>query len=363
MMKKKAFSAMLAILLLIAAVLTGCGGSSTGSQNAGSGNTGGGNAAGSSGGGQNAGSQPEATDYPTKPIEIVVPFAAGGGTDLSARAMAEYVSKEWGQPVNVVNKPGAGGATATVEVLSSGSKEGYSILTQSVSAVSALYAGNPDLPFKMEDLRYFARLAVDPLAYVVKADAPWKDLKEFNEWVKQNPDQLTFASNGKTAIATYGVIQWMDAIGADFSKAKLVATNGSGDALPKVAGGHIVLGVQGVSEAANLVKAGKLKILGIAAKERSPYFPDVPTMEEQGVSGITVTQWYGISAPAGVPDAVVKKWESTVDKMLKDEAFLEKFKSISVQPGYLNSADFTNHVKEESAVMRSIVEAKGLIKK
>ncbi len=360
-MKKRAFNVMLTILLLFAAVLTGCGGKDSGSS-AGNQNASSGNAGGSSAGGQNAGSQPEATDYPTKPIEIVIPFAAGGGTDLSARAMADYLSKEWGQSVNVVNKPGAGGATATVEVLSNGSKDGYSILTQSVSAVSALYAGNPDLPFKMEDLRYIARLAVDPLAYVVKADAPWKDLKEFSEWVKQNPDQLTFASNGKTAIATFGVIQWMDAIGADFSKAKLVATNGSGDALPKVAGGHIVLGVQGVSEAANLVKAGKLKILGIAAKERSPYFPDVPTLEEQGISGITVTQWYGISAPAAIPDAVVKKWESTVEKMLKDEAFLEKFKSISVQPGFLNSADFTNHVKEETAMMRSIVEAKGLKK-
>ncbi|RAK20518.1 tripartite-type tricarboxylate transporter receptor subunit TctC [Anoxybacillus vitaminiphilus] len=335
---RRKVAGMLASLVLLGAVMVGC---STGT---------------------NSTAKKEEPKYPTKPIEITVPFAAGGGTDLNARAMSEYLSKEWGQPINVVNKTGAGGATGTLEVLKKGSKDGYSILTQSVSAVSASFAGNPNLPFKMEDLRFIARLAVDPLAYVVKADAPWKDLKEFNEWVKKNPDKLTFASNGTTAIATFGVIQWMDSIGADFSKAKLVTTNGSGDALPKVAGGHIVLGVQGVSEVANLVKAGKLKILGIASPQRSPYFPDVPTMEEQGVKGITVTQWYGVSAPAGIPDYVVKKWESAIEKMLNDSAYQEKMKSILVQPDYLNSEDFTKYVKEETEKFKQIAKEKGLIK-
>lgn len=309
-----------------------------------------------------AGSSEKEVKYPTKPIEITVPFAAGGGTDLNARAMSEYLSEKWGQPINVVNKPGAGGATGTLEVLKKGSKDGYSILTQSASAGSALFAGNPNLPFKLEDLRFIARLAVDPLAYVVKADAPWNNLKEFNEWVKQNPDKLTFASNGTTAIATFGVIQWMDSIGADFSKAKLVMTNGSGDALPKVAGGHIVLGVQGVSEVANLVKAGKLKILGIASSERSPYFPDVPTLEEQGVKGVTVTQWYGVSAPKEVPDEIVKKWEKSIEEMLNDPVYQEKLKSIVVQPSYLNSDEFTKYVQDEVERFKQIANEKGLVK-
>ncbi|GAX90118.1 tripartite tricarboxylate transporter substrate binding protein [Effusibacillus lacus] len=337
-MKRKALMGLLAGLVLSGTVITGCSGTAKPT------------------------AQKEEPKWPTKQIEVTVPFAAGGGTDLTARAMAEYLSKEWGQPIVVVNKTGAGGATGTQAVVKQGSKDGYSVLVQSVSAVSALYAGNTNLPYKMEDLVYVAKLVDDPLAYVVKADAPWKDLKEFNEWVKKNTDQLTFASNGTTAIGTFGVIQWMDSIGADFSKAKLVATNGSGDALPKVAGGHIILAAQGVSEVSNLVKAGKLKILGIASPKRSPYFPDVPTMEEQGVKGITVALWYGLSLQAGTPDYIVKKWESSIEKMMKDPVFLEKIKTLNGEPGFKNSADFTKHVKDETARMTEILKQKGLAK-
>ncbi|WP_281888575.1 tripartite tricarboxylate transporter substrate binding protein [Paenibacillus sp. YYML68] len=342
-MKKNVVGGLLAVVLL-AGTAIGCGAKTDG------------------GGGTASAPAKEEPKYPTKQIEVTVPFAAGGGTDLYARAMSDYLNKEWGQAVVVVNKPGAGGATGTQAVLKQGTKDGYSVAVQSVSAVSGLFAGNKNLPFTMDDYQFIARTTNDPLAYIVKADAPWKDMKEFSEWVKKNPDQLTFASNGPTAIASFGVIQWMDSIGVEYSKAKLVVTNGSGDALPKVAGGHIVLGVQGVSEAANLVKAGKLKILGVASDKRSPYFPDVPTMEEQGIKGITASFWVGVSMPAGVPDHVVKKWETTIDKMHKDPAFQEKLKSMNVQGIFQNSADYAKHVKEEVTRFSDIVNKKNLLK-
>ncbi|MDQ0219511.1 tripartite tricarboxylate transporter substrate binding protein [Peribacillus cavernae] len=338
-MKKKALFGLLSGVLSVSIVLSGC--SSTNSA---------------------SGKQNKDPGYPTKQIEVIVPFAAGGGTDLTARAMSEYLSEEWGKSVVVVNKPGAGGATGTQEVLKQGSKDGYSVLVQSVSAVSALYAGNTNLPFSVEDQQFLAKMTGEPLAYVVSADAPFKNINELNEWVKKNPDKFTFASNGPTAIGTFGTIQWMDSIGADFSKARLVATNGSGDALPKVAGGHITLAVQGVSEVSNLTKAGKLKILGIAAPERSPFFPDVPTMEEQGVKDIDVSLWYGASAPAGTPDYVVKKWETTINKMVKDPKFLEKLDSINVRPDYMNADDFTKSVEEETKDYTEIAKEKGLVK-
>ncbi|KQU25871.1 MULTISPECIES: tripartite tricarboxylate transporter substrate binding protein [Peribacillus] len=309
-----------------------------------------------------SGDQKKVSEYPTKQIEVIVPFAAGGGTDLSARAMSEYLSEEWGKSVVVINKPGAGGATGTQEVLKQGSKDGHTVLVQSVSAVSALYAGNTHLPFSMKDQKFLAKMTGDPLAYVVSADSPFQNINDLNEWVKKNPDKFTFASNGPTAIGTFGTIQWMDSIGADFSKDSLVATNGSGDALPKVAGGHITLAVQGVSEVSNLTKAGKLKILGIEAPERSPFFPDVPTMKEQGVNNIDVTLWYGVTAPSGTPDYVVKKWESTINKMIKDPKFLKKLDSINVRPNYANAADFTKSVKEETKDYTKIAKEKGLVK-
>lgn len=344
-MKKKTFGGILATALLAVAV-AGCG-----SAPASNGTT-----------GNAPAPAKEEPKYPTKQIEVTVPFAAGGGTDIFARAMSDYLSKEWGQPVIVVNKPGAGGATGTQAVLKQGSKDGYSVVTQSVSAVTGLLAGVPNLPFKFEDYQFIAKSTNDPLAFVVKADAPWNTIEELNDWVKKNPDQLSFASNGPTAIATFGVIQWLDSIGGDFSKAKLIVTNGAGDALPKVAGGHITLGVQGVSEVNNLVKAGKLKILAVASQKRSEFFPDAPTMEEKGVKGITASFWVGVSMPAGVPAHVVNKWETTMDKMQKDPAFQEKLKSMSVQGAYLNSADYAKYVKEETELFSKIVKDKGLIK-
>ncbi|MGG1599915.1 MULTISPECIES: tripartite tricarboxylate transporter substrate binding protein [Paenibacillus] len=345
-MKKKSFGGILATALLAVAV-AGCG-----------------SAPASKGpsGGSAAAPVKEEPKYPTKQIEITVPFAAGGGTDIFARAMSDYLSKEWGQPVIVVNKPGAGGATGTQAVLKQGSKDGYSVVTQSVSAVTGLLAGVPNLPFTIDDYQFIAKTTNDPLAFVVKADAPWNTIEELNDWVKKNPDKLTFASNGPTAIATFGVIQWLDSIGGDFSKAKLIVTNGAGDALPKVAGGHITLGVQGVSEVNNLVKAGKLKILAIASDKRSEFFPDAPTMEEKGIKGITASFWVGVAMPKGVPDYVVKKWETTIEKMQQDPAFQEKLKSMSVQGAYLNAADYEKYVKEETELFTKIVKDKGLIK-
>ncbi|MDQ0219535.1 tripartite tricarboxylate transporter substrate binding protein [Peribacillus cavernae] len=339
-MKKRALAGLLSGVLSVGIALSGC----------------------SSANNSASGDQNKDPEYPTKQIEVIVPFAAGGGTDLTARAVTEYLSEEWDKPVVVVNKPGAGGATGTQAVLKQGSKDGHSVLIQSVSAVSALYAGNNNLPFSMEDQQFLTKLTGEPLAYVVSSDAPYKDINELIEWVKKNPDKLTYASNGPTAIGTFGTIQFMDSIGADFSKARQVATNGAGDALPKVAGGHIKLAVQGISEVSNLVKAGKLKILGIAAPERSPFFPDVPTMEEQGINDIDASQWYGASAPAGTPDYVVEKWETTVDKMLNDPKFIEKLKTINVTPAYEDAEGFAKSVKEETEKYKEIAKEKGLVK-
>lgn len=299
--------------------------------------------------------------YPIKPIDYIVPYAAGGGTDICARAVAEYVSKEWGQPVNVINKPGAGGATGVQEVLKQNKNDGYTVVATNVSSGSALMGGSTSLPFKFEDFSFFSQVVQDPLCFVVKEDAPWKDLKELSDWAKKNPDQLTYTSSGPTAIATYAVAEWLDSIGGDFSKARMVVTNGAADSIPKVAGGHVVLAVQSVGESANLVKAGKVKMIAVQAKKRSQYFQDVPTVEESGIK-MNAMWWTGVAGRAGTPDYVVKKWESTLEKMSKDPAFIEKLKKISAESSYLNAADFTNMVKTETEKYTKMATEKGLRK-
>lgn len=288
------------------------------------------------------------TDYPKKPIEYIVPFAAGGGVDLVARAVAEYAGKEWGQPVNVVNKTGGGGTIAAEYALKQANKDGYTILGDNVSTTSMLVSGMTNPPVKLEDRIFTSRIALDPIAFVVKSDAPWNNLQEFAQWVKQNPAQLTWTSVGPAGTSAFAMADLLTAIGADYSKTRMVVTTGAADSIPKVAGGHAVMASHTVAEVYPMVAAGKVKILGVAAAKRSQYLPNVQTLDEQGIHGVTVKWWTGVSLPAGAPEQAVKKWESLLAKMTKDPAFLEKMKNLHIEVAYLNSNEFTKFVQEET---------------
>ncbi|MDA8235647.1 MAG: tripartite tricarboxylate transporter substrate binding protein, partial [Clostridia bacterium] len=238
-------------------------------------------------------------DYPVKPIEYIVPFSPGGGVDLVARAVAEYVSKDWGQPVNVINKPGGGGAVGAEYALKQTPKDGYTVLADNGSSTSLLESGLKNPPVKIADRIFVSRIVQDPLVFAVKTDAPWKDLQELSQWVKANPEKLTWTSVGSAGISSFAVAEWLDSIGVDYSKTPMIATKGASDSIPKVAGGHAVLAVHTVAETYAMAQAGKIRILGVQAAERSPYLPDVPTLEEQGIKGVTAKWWTGITVPAG----------------------------------------------------------------
>lgn len=285
--------------------------------------------------------------YPSKQIEYVVPFAAGGGVDLVARAVAEYLGKEFGQTVTVVNKPGGGGAVGGEAALKQAKADGYTVLGNNNSSVTMMNAGMSKPPIKIEDHTFVARVVKDPLTFAVKSDAPWKDLKEFSEWVKQNPDQLTWTSVGPSGISAFAVAEWLDAIGVDFKKTRMVTTTGAADSLPKVAGGHAVLAVHSVNEVYSMATSGKLKVLAVNSDAPSPYFPDVPTAKDQGVT-MKAEWWTGISLPVGTPADVVKRWEEATDKMRNDQTFLDKLKNLHVEAAYLNSSDFTKLVADET---------------
>ncbi|MCX7572062.1 tripartite tricarboxylate transporter substrate binding protein [Tumebacillus sp. DT12] len=336
-MKRDAVRAGLAALLLVPLIAAGC------------------SFDGGAGGGNGDG-------YPTKGIEYVVPFAPGGGVDLVARAVSEYASKEWGVPVNVVNKTGGGGAVGAEYALKQAKKDGYTVLADNVSSTSMLVSGMKQPPVTLEDRQLTSRIVLDPIAFAVKADAPWKDMKEFTEWVKAHPDQLTWTSVGPAGTSAFGVADWLSAVGVDFSKTRMVATTGAADSLPKVAGGHATLAVHTVAEVYPLASAGKVKILGVQAEERSPYLPNVPTLKELGIEGVNVKWWTGLTVPKGAPDAVVKKWESTLQKMVKDPAFLEKMKTLHMEVSYQDAQTFTGFVLDEAKYYTELAEARGMRK-
>ncbi|MBR8658757.1 MULTISPECIES: tripartite tricarboxylate transporter substrate binding protein [Bacillales] len=300
--------------------------------------------------------------YPDRQIEYVVPYSAGGGVDLVARAAADYLSKEWGQPVVVVNKPGGGGTVGAQYALKQAKNDGYTALAVNVSNTSMLSAGMKQPLITNEDQVYAARIGKGTLAFAVKADAPWKDFAEFSQWVKQHPEQLTWTSVGPAGFSAFGVAEWMDAIGADFTKTRMIVTKGASDSLPKVAGGHAILAVHTVGEINPMLQAKKVRILAVSGSERSPFLPDVPTAEEQGVKGLTVFWWTGVSFPKGTPDYVINKWEEAVAKMVNDPAFVKKLHGIQVEPDYADSAQFTQDVAKETGYYVELAEKRNMRK-
>jgi tripartite-type tricarboxylate transporter receptor subunit TctC len=291
---------------------------------------------------------PAQQDYPNRAIEIVVPFVPGGGTDLTARLISDYLGKKWGQPLLVVNKPGGGGIIGARAALKESKPDGYTVLID-IHTTSSMHIGAFKAPqLTLADRKYAARVVRDPMVFAVNADAPWKNFKEFSDWVKANPDKLVWSSVGPSGPSRYAAYDWFTQIGVDPTKTKMVITKGAADSFAQLAGGHVLLAIHSVAEANAMLQAGKIKILAVLSPARVKYMPDVPTAEEQGViKGVRVQWWASVAFPTGTPDAIVKKWESAVAEMVKDPQFLAGADKMSMNIDFLPAAEMRAFVEKE----------------
>jgi tripartite-type tricarboxylate transporter receptor subunit TctC len=287
-------------------------------------------------------------DYPAKAVEIIVPFVPGGGTDLIARLIADYMGKKWGKPILVVNKPGGGGIVGARAALKEARPDGYTVLID-IHTTSSMHIGAFKTPqLALVDRKYAARVVRDSMVFAVKADAPWKDFKEFSDWVKANPGELVWSSVGPSGPSRYTAFDWFTQIGVDPGKTKMVITEGAADSFTKLAGGHVVLSIHSVAEANAMLKAGKIKLLAVLSPSRIKHIPDVPTAEEQGVmKGARVQWWASVAFPAATPDPVVKTWEAALAEMVKDPQFLAGAERISMNIDYLPAAEMRAFVEKE----------------
>lgn len=288
--------------------------------------------------------------YPTKPVEIVVPFAAGGGTDLISRLVADYLGKKWNQPILVVNKPGGGGIVGARAALKDARPDGYTALMD-IHTTSSMHIGAFKTPqLVLADRKYAGRIVRDPMVFAVKTDAPWKSFRELSDWVKANPDQLVWSTAGPSGPSRYTAYDWFTQIGVDPTKTKMVITEGAADSMTKLAGGHVVLAIHSVAEAHAMASAGKIRLLAVLSPSRIKYLPDLATAEEQGVMKGARVQWWAAAAfPAGTPDAIVKKWEAALAEMVKDPQFLAGAERINMNIDFLDSEKTRAFVEGEVA--------------
>jgi tripartite-type tricarboxylate transporter receptor subunit TctC len=291
--------------------------------------------------------------YPSRPIEIIVPFNAGGSTDLTARITAAYLSKKWNIPVNVVNKPGGNTVPACFEVHRS-KPDGYTLLADGNGSASMLQNAVKNLPFKVMDRTFIAITMLIPDVILVPANSPFKTLKDVEVSVKKSPENWTWTSLGGTSPVDFVIRQFLKAVNVNVSKTKPVIFTGGSQAVVQVAGGHVMVGVASVSSVLPAVKAGTIRVLAICDKTRNSNLPDVPTTAELGYPSVNANQWVGISGPPNLPLTIINQWDKALQELLKDEETIAKLKNIGARPFYHNMEEAKAFVAKEEEEVRAL---------
>lgn len=284
-----------------------------------------------------------AQDYPSKPIELFVNYSAGGGTDLSFRAFAQFLGEAIGQSVVVVNKPGAGGVVGAT-ALAKAQPDGYTIGNLNLPALDASFATDA-LP--VDPRTAFISLGhfmFDPAVIAVGPKSKFNSLADLVAHLKENPSGVSYGATGK--VSTDGLTALAIENAADV-KLRVVNFEGGKEAVTAALGGHIDAVGLTISEALPFVEDGSIKLIGIGGSERNPDAPDVPTFEEQGFPLRINGSSRGLIIPAGAPDDVVAKLRDAIKKAAENPAYAAKAKELGLQPTYVSPEDVAKHMDEE----------------
>ena len=276
--------------------------------------------------------QIRAAEFPTRPIKLVIPYAAGGPTDIFGRLVAEYLARDLKQAVIVENKGGAQGAIGA-EMVARSAPDGYTLFGTSGSVIIL----NPLLYKKLsydpaKDLRMLALVTAVPVVLCVHPSVPAKTVAELVAYAKQNPGKLNFGSSGTGSFTHLAGEMFKQMAGIDMTH---VAYKGAAPALSDVMAGNIQLMFESVSLALPQIRAGLLRPLGVSSTQRIAELPDVPTIVESGYPEYLVNVWNAVAAPAGMPDDVTKVLTDALDRVMNDPALrasLEKVGYTALRP-------------------------------
>jgi tripartite-type tricarboxylate transporter receptor subunit TctC len=274
-----------------------------------------------------------AADFPTKEVQIIIPWAAGGATDLIFRALAATTGKHLGKAVVVVNKTGGAGAVGYTEAMQS-KPDGYTL----VSAITPLtiVPHQVKTAFTYKSFEPVINVVDDPSMFLVRSDAPWKSLKEFLDYAKKNPDMITVGNSGAGGGVHLVALAFERAAGVKFNH---IPFAGGGPSVTALLGGHVNAVSVSPPEGIEHVKAGKLKIIALFSEKRFEMFPDVPTVKEQGVD-FAMGMWRGLVAPKGTPPDVINKLHDAFKQGMNDPVFKKNAKDMAVNLRYLGPEAF-----------------------
>ena len=294
--------------------------------------------------------------YPSKPIKMVVPFPAGGTTDILARAVAADLQKVFGQPVVVENKAGAGGNIGSDSVAKS-PPDGYTLLVGTVGTHAINVALYPKMPYDaVKDFVPISLVAGVPNVLVAAPTFPVNSVKDLIDLAKKSPDKTTFASSGNgTSIHLSGEL-FKQLAGVQMMH---VPYKGSSAALPDVMSGQVNVMFDNAPSVMPQIKGGKLKAIAVTSSVRSPALPNVPTIAEAGLPGYEASSWFGVLAPAGTPKDIVDKLSLTIARAVQSAEFKERLAAQGAEGVGNTSEQFAAHIKTEIEKWAKVVKASG----
>ena len=302
-------------------------------------------------------SQAFAQSYPSKPIRLIVPFAAGGGNDNIARLVGKRLSDSVGQPLVIDNRPGAGGVVGA-ELAAKSPPDGYTLFLGGVGS----HALNPNLierlPYDpIRDFAPVALLAEAPLVLVVHPSVPARDLAEFIAYARKNPGKLNFASNGNGSSSQLAAVMFDSMAGVDMVH---VPYKGLAPALADLLSGQVQLMFSSIVAILPHIKSGRLRALAVTGTKRLPLLPDLPTVAERGFPGYEASSWYGILAPAGTPREIVTKLNAEFTKALEQPEVSRTLRAEGAEPIGGSPEQFAAFIRAEKDRMGKVIREGGI---
>jgi len=294
-----------------------------------------------------------AEDYPTKPVNLVVPWAPGGHTDTDARIWASYAEKILGEPIVIVNKPGSAGVLGT-SFAAKAKPDGYTLL-QATPGTNVIAEQIQKVDYNLESFVEIARFTASSAGLLVNSESPWKTLDDFIKDAKGNPGNMTTSGMGASSYTTLATKNWEKQAGI---KLKHVHFQGGAPALMSLLGKHVDIHFNYPQVFISHVKGGKLRLLVVAAPFQE--FPNIPTFKQLGYKG-NFLGWSALMAPKGTPNYIIKKLSDITEKqIMKDENFLNAVKKTGAAPFFMGPMELKQFVREEYDNFRKLIAEEGL---
>ncbi|HVL35112.1 MAG TPA: tripartite tricarboxylate transporter substrate binding protein [Burkholderiales bacterium] len=293
--------------------------------------------------------------WPQKPVRVIVPFPPGGVTDSIARITADWLGQRLGQPVIAENRPGASGAIAA-DLVARAEPDGYTLLSAATPQLAIVPYVQKIAYDPVKDFAPVSIVGTNPFALGCNHKVPSNDLREFVDYARARPGELSYASPGSGSVGHLTMALFLARAGL---KMEAVLYKGGGPAIADVIAGHVPCYFGNLNEIIPHA-GGKLKVFAVSGERRAPQLPNVPTVAEQGYPGFRTITWNGYVAPAGTPRAVVERIAREIGEACKDAAFAARLTKIGVDPVCSTPAEFERAVREDLQIWKEAVQAAGI---